>query len=56
MCPRTSKYHADVEQISSRWEVVARQGSLKGKNAFEMQYDELMVEFKPRQEYVAGGT
>lgn len=54
--PRRPKYHADVKQISSTWEVVARPGSLKGKNAFEMQYDELMVELKPRQEYVAGGT
>ncbi|MCJ1248451.1 hypothetical protein MMC30_005669 [Trapelia coarctata] len=35
--------------ICSKWEVVAKPGSLRGKNAFEMQYGELMVELKPRQ-------
>jgi len=39
-----------VKQVCSKWEVVARPGSLKGKNAFEMQYDELMVELRLRQE------
>ncbi|MCJ1281603.1 hypothetical protein MMC26_000923 [Xylographa opegraphella] len=36
--------------ICKKWEIVAQPGGLKGKNRFMMNYTELMLELKPRQD------
>ena len=35
-------------QLLCRWVVVAKPESLRGRNYFEMQYEQLLVELKPR--------